>query len=191
MAENTVLLAKLRSGDRQAAAELMVQYGPLVRRRFRHRLGRAMRRLADSEDLWATVARRLDRLTMSASIGASSEREVLALLFQIAQNAICDQARVLKRLERIESEDSDWVGVLRQRLSGGVGGESDRFDIELDAVFRTLTDPTDRQILWLWLLGCEHNHAANELDMNPAAVRKRWQRIREAIRTQLLAESST
>ena len=55
------LLARIRAGDRDAAAAFLDRYGPLVRRRVRGKLGQQMRRVFDSQDLWSTLARRFDR----------------------------------------------------------------------------------------------------------------------------------
>ena len=56
------LLDRMRRGDRSAASEFVLAYGPLIRGRFRNRLSPRMRSYFDSLDLVSTVARRLDQI---------------------------------------------------------------------------------------------------------------------------------
>ncbi len=63
--ELPALLDRVRGGDREASAEFISRYGPRIRRRVRGKLSPAMRRLFDSQEILATVARRLDQMVAS------------------------------------------------------------------------------------------------------------------------------
>src|SRR5437870_646655 len=55
-------LEMVRRGDRASIARFVLSNGPLIRMRLRDRLGGKVRRVFDSDDLIATVARRMDGL---------------------------------------------------------------------------------------------------------------------------------
>lgn len=182
------LLDAMRAGDRDAAAEFMRRYGSRIRRRVRGKLGPGMRRLFDSQDILSTVGRRLDEYVGSSRVEASNLSQVMALVLRIANNAVVDKARVVRRLERVESEDAPFAQQMRQRLEEAdrdvpAGGE-----IELARAFESAGDPESRHILWLWLRGCDHGAIARELDVSRDVIRKRWQKIRERLRAEFEEE---
>lgn len=179
------LLTQIRGGDRGAAAAFLVEHEGLIRRRYRQRLGRAVRRLVDSQDLMSTIARRFDRFVSQGDVAAVSEAQLWALIFRIGDNALAGKARVMARLERVEGPDSEVANQWRIRLSRSERQHPDGWAEELDAMLQSLDDPTDRQILSLWLAGEEHAAIALELHSTPAAIRKRWERIKAKLRGQM------
>lgn len=179
------LLARLRQGDREAAALFITQYGPMVRRRVRGKLGAAMRRLFDSQDILSTVSRRLDRYVMGGRLRAATEAELWKLVFRMADAALIDKVRLVKRLERVEREDSDFAGLLLTRLRGAEQSVDDGMELELDRVFTALTDPIDRQILSLWLRGHRHPTIGSVVGLSHDATRQRWVQIRHRLRAEL------
>ena len=64
------LIARMRAGDRAAAAAFITQYGDRVRRRVSGKLSPAMRRLFDSQEIMSTVARRLDHCVSGGELAA-------------------------------------------------------------------------------------------------------------------------
>lgn len=178
------ILLKIQDGDRNAAAQFIASNSPLIRRRFRHKLGRAMRRVFDSQELISTVSRRLDRLVRQGMVRAVNERQLWSLVFDIAEHAVIDKSRTLKRLERVESGDSPFAEMLRSCLL--TEEEAPRLDhVELGDLFESLADPVDREILAMWLNGTSHLVAAQLLDIPHATVRKRWERIKDKCRVRL------
>lgn len=174
-------LQRMCSGDRSAAASLMGEYQDLLRRRFRRRLGRAMRRIVDSQELISTVTRRLDVMVKQGTVGASSERQWWALVFRIGDHALADKARILARLERVEGPDSELAQQWRCRFARAERRQPEGMELELDAMLRLLSDPLDREILTMWLMGRDHISIAQELGETPEFVRKRWERIRKQL----------
>jgi hypothetical protein len=53
---------------------------------------------------------------------------------------------------------------------------------------RRLDCAVDRQILSLWLAGEPHTQIAQQVDMTPAAVRKRWESIKHLLRDRMSAD---
>lgn len=182
------LLDAMRSGSRDAAAEFMRRYGTRVRRRIRGKLGPGMRRLFDSQDILSTVGRRLDEYVGASRIEAHNISQLMALIFRIANNAVIDKVRVVRRLERVESEDAPFARRMRDRLEAADRSTPDGGEIELARAFEAAGDPESRHILWLWLRGCDHAAIAREVGISQDAVRKRWQKIRERLRIMLETE---
>src|SRR5690606_30935513 len=103
------LLERMRRGDRDAAAEFLVGYGPLIRRRIRGKLGAAMRRLFDSQEILSTVGRRLDAFVNAGRLEATTTPQLWGLVIRIAENALIEKARVVQSLKAREGEDSPFA----------------------------------------------------------------------------------
>jgi len=172
------LLHRIRSGDRQAAAEFVVRFGPKIRRRVRGKLGPHVRRVFDSTDILSTVGRRLDRFVRSGRLRAATEGEMWSLIFRIATCAVADKAKLVTRLEHSDVD--------RQRaLDSSATSAGEPAALELERAFECLPDETDRSILQLWLMENDHKAIADQIGVSEAAVRKRWQRIRAKLRESL------
>ncbi|CAG1007826.1 hypothetical protein PHYC_03482 [Phycisphaerales bacterium] len=139
--------------------------------------------MVDSQDLFSTIARRLDTLVRTGEVLALNERQMWALVFKIGDNALIDKARVMQRLERVEGPDSDVAYEWRCRLARAERAIPGGAESEIDGMLSRLDDRVDRQILSHWLLGTDHAAIAEELEMTTDAVRKRWERIRSHLRS--------
>ena len=179
------LLQQMRDGNRSAAAEFVTRFGYRIRRRIRQKLSPAMRRIFDSQDILSTLGRRLDMFVRSRSVGATSEAQLWALVYRMAENAVIDKARVFRRLEEVEAEDGAFAHDLLRRLRTAEDRARDGAEIEIGAVMDFIEDPIDRQILHLWLLGNRHLVIAEFVELAPTAVRKRWQEIRYKLHDRL------
>jgi RNA polymerase sigma-70 factor (ECF subfamily) len=87
-------LARVRAGDEQAAAELVRNYGPVIRREVRFRLSDpALYRLTDDEDVCQSV---LASFFVRAALGEydlADPAQLLRLLLGMARNKLAFQAR--------------------------------------------------------------------------------------------------
>lgn len=185
------LLGRMRSGDREAAALFMAHYGDRVRRRVSGKLSSGMRRLFDSQEIMSTVARRLDRCVSGGEMIAAGPEQLWELVFRIAQNSVIDKGRIYRRLQRTEGPDQAFAVQLRTKLQEAeseAGAGPDASELELDAVFRRLPEPLDREILAGWLRGLSFEAMSQELDMRVDTVRKRFLRIKRRLRSELAAE---
>ncbi len=176
------LLARARGGDRDAGADLMARYRSRIRRRIRGKLGPAMRRLFDSGEVLSTVARRLDTLISSGRLRAATDGQFWALVFRMAENSLIEKARVFRTLQAQEGEDGELAYRMLDRMRTAERRDHDGPEVELDLALRTLGDGLDRQILSLWLMGNQPTSIAAAVNMPPATVRKRWERIRGQLR---------
>lgn len=186
--EFDALLARMRTGDREAAAEFVTRYGARVRRRIRGKLSQPMRRVFDSQELMATLARRLDAYVRAGRLAVASGGQFWALVFRIAEHAVVDKTRIFRRLQTTEAEDGAFAQGLLERLRRAEERGQDGAELELEKAFRMLRDATDRTILSLWLADTPHTVTAECVGLSPAAVRQRWQVIRKELRSRLAPE---
>jgi DNA-directed RNA polymerase specialized sigma24 family protein len=149
-----------------------------------------MRRLFDSQDILSTVLRRLDVYITGHVVTAESEREVRALLLKICKNAIIDKVRIVQRLKRTEGADSPFALMMLNSI-GATNSHRGEVNLEdLARFFDALPSTEDRSILWLWLAGQDHSTIATTLNMSHSAVRKRWQRIRNRLKTVIMEKAT-
>lgn len=183
------LLRRMQAGERAAAAEFVLRYESRIRRRIRSKLGPDIRRLFDSLDIVSTIGRRLDLYVMTGQLRVASEGQCLSLLFRMADRALIDKARVVRRLEELEGEDSEFAQQFAQRLRMADRPDGQGMHLEIEKCMDVLRDPADRRILSMWLTGERHNEIAVFVNMEPAAVRQRWHTIKSILRDRLTAIS--
>jgi DNA-directed RNA polymerase specialized sigma24 family protein len=175
------LLTRMQAGDRDAAAEFMMKFGDRIQRRVRGKLNQSMRRIFDSLEIVSTLGRRLDMYVMSGGFQAASQDQFWSLVFQMADHALIDKARLCQRLANMEGEDSEFARQLAQRISSS-GSESTAVEFEIEHCQRVLKDVSDQRLLAMWLAGESHAQMAQALGISLSAVRKRWQHIKHALR---------
>jgi len=180
---------KIRSGDRAAAADFVRKFEPLLRRRIRSRLGRATRRLFDSQEVFSTVCRRLDEFVLSGHVRAASVPEMIALIQIIAQRSVIDKARVVQRLMRVEGEDGPLAREILQRAACGRQADAHPQEV-IEHWASHLENPMDRLILFHWMWGESHAATADRLGISHELIRKRWQLIRERLQRAIVAEGT-
>jgi RNA polymerase sigma factor (sigma-70 family) len=174
------LLQRISEGDHTAAAEFVRSHEALIRRRMRHKLGSALRRTVDSEDLVSTLSRRLYVYMSSTRIEARNPEQLVNLLMTIAQRSINDKLRALQRSERDSGPEARLSALLRQRDQDAP--QSANPTLRVDDVLARLESERDREITRLWLRGMDHAEIAVALGLSHPAVRKRWERIRARLR---------
>jgi DNA-directed RNA polymerase specialized sigma24 family protein len=179
------LLTRMRAGDRQAAALFLSGYGDLIRRRVRGKLGASVRRMFDSLDILSTVGRRFDRYVRDGKLQAVDEPQLWSLLFRMAEAAVVDKVRAVKRLQLAEGEDGPIARELLARIDSAERGGASGADIVLEKALGALPFDDDRSILTLWLADWPLFRIAEALGTTPAAVRQRWRAIRELLREKL------
>lgn len=180
------LLARMRSGDREAAAAFVTRYGALIRRRVRGKLGAGVRRLFDSQDIMSTVGRRLDRYVRNGRVDARDESQLWNLVYLMAETAVIDKVRAVKRLDAAEGDDEPLARLLVQRLQGNPAASSEEAP-DLERVYWSLGSDAERELLTLWLADMPLFRIAECLGVTPAAVRQRWKVVRDRLRAQLEA----
>lgn len=184
------LASRMASGDREAAAVFVREYGPRIRRRVRSKLSRGLRVFFDSFDLLGTVARRLDRAVSDHELRGATAGQLWSYVNCITDRAIIDRTRLLDRLKRTESEDRDLASLLRDRMARleGTGGDREQMEAGLRQAVEMIADPIDREILWFWVTGTPQSAAAELLGLSVSAVKNRWSRLRSALAERLTEE---
>ncbi|MFM9996166.1 MAG: hypothetical protein ACKVU4_10235, partial [Phycisphaerales bacterium] len=162
--------------------------GSRLLRRIRSKLSQPMRRVFDSVDILSTLARRLDRFVSSGQLGATTENQLWSLLQRMAEHAVVDKARVFRRLQSVEAEDSGFARTMLARLRSVEHKSEDAPEVEIDRALRSLHDPKDQTILTLWLMGTPHAATAEQVGLSAAAVRQRWAGIRSRLRREFAPE---
>ena len=171
--------------DREAAAEFLHRYEARIRRRVRHELSPAIRRLYDSLDIMSTMSRRLDAYVAAGMFDALGVDRAWSMLCRMAERAVIDKARIARRAERLEGPDGEFARRMVSRLEAA----GDAHEVELDGLIDSLDDEDDRTIVTLWLHGMDQRRIADELGLGHGATRKRWQRIRERLGARLVEEA--
>lgn len=171
------LTARIREGDRQALAEAIELYRPLIERYIRVRLRGSLRRLFDTGDVFGTVSRRLDRALLSGQVVLNDPEHLPALIQRMVKQAVIDKHRLLTRLQAVEGPDSVWAGRFVEHAMRAEHSEVDLDDL-LDRAFGILPDRRDKQILAMWFHGLSHAEIADRLGLKATGVRQRWHRIR-------------
>jgi hypothetical protein len=181
------LITRMRGGDREAAARFLVEYGDLIRRRIRGKLGTGMRRLYDSQDILSTVSRRLDRYVRNGQVQAASAEQLWSLVFKMAETAVIDRVRAYKRLQAAEGEDGTIARELLTRMDRAESNEPEGAELVLERVYCSLGSDADRELLVLWLADMPLFRIAETTGSTPAAIRQRWKAIRERLKVRIAA----
>lgn len=182
------LLARMRAGDREAACLFVSEFGEVIRRRVRGKLGRGMRRLFDSQEILSTLSRRLDRYVRDGQVRAGDTPQLWGLVFKMVDAALVDKARVYSRLRGIEGEDSEFARSALRKFHEKENQGDEGVELEIDAAFRCLRSDADRELLAMWLNDVPFTQIAALLNTTPDAARQRWKSIRTHLRSAWLEE---
>lgn len=166
------------STQRGQVASRLLELAPLIRRRVRDRLSVRGRRLFDSQDLFSTVVRRIDKLVASGDLRATSDGQLVSLVLTVLDNAIVDRQRALRRLEKLEGDDRTWGRQLASELQSIDAVAQDDL---LASIYESMQSEDERLLLSLRLGGASHEMIGSLLGISAGACRKRWQVLRSRI----------
>jgi RNA polymerase sigma factor (sigma-70 family) len=194
------LIARVRAGDEQAAAELVRRYEPAIRRAARVRLvDTRLNRLLDSMDICQSV---LASFFVRAALGQfelETPDQLLRLLATMTRNKLAGQVkahRAARRdFRRVAAAPDD--GGEPDGCAGRTAGQDPTPSREIAA--RELLDealrrfsPEERRILDGREQGGQWAEIAAELGVSPDAIRKKLARAVDRVAHELgLDESST
>jgi len=116
-------LRRIRSGDQQAAEELVRQYEPIIRREVRMRLtDPALYRLVDSVDICQSVLRSFFVRAAAGQYDLHQPDDLLKLLVIMARNKLASQARKLRSRppdhRRVKEGNIDQLGAVVAAMPG-------------------------------------------------------------------------
>jgi len=193
------LIARVRAGDEQAAAELVRRYEPAIRRAARVRLvDTRLNRLLDSMDICQSV---MASFFVRAALGQfelETPDQLLRLLARMARNKLAGQVKGLgaarRDFRRAEVAQGDCDGVSEggaERIAGR--GPTPSRDLAarelLDEALRRLS-PEERRILECREQGGQWAQVAAELGSSPEAIRKRLARAVDRVAHELGLDES-
>lgn len=178
------ILEAIRRGDRAAVAEFVLRYGALIRLRVRERLGPSVRRVFDSEDLLSTLVRRMDSLIERGAVRAESPAQLWELLTSIMVQAASEYAR----RAMMEERRAPLSAIVDMPSPVDAMEEVARRDAAESLVRRTVAwrlDQAEHAMLRMRIGGSGHDEIALALRCTVEAVRMRWIRLRQRLRTQV------
>jgi RNA polymerase sigma-70 factor (ECF subfamily) len=156
-------VARIRAGDERAAAELVRQYEPLIRREVRLRLeDRGLCRLFDSMDVCQSVMASFFVRAAAGEYDLQQPAQLVKLLVSMSRNKLISAARRQRRQKRdhrkVVTDDQIHQAVSPDASPSVIlGGQ------ELLARFRALLNEEEKQIADLRADGADWQRIANEL----------------------------
>jgi len=173
------LLARARQGEREALARLAEQYEPKVRVVARVLLGPALRPYLDSLDLVQSVHRSLMIGLRGDKFELNSPENLIALAVTMIRRKAARHWRHLRRQYRGKGEE------LPELLASLTSAEPDpaRQAEVRDAVGHLCESLSEmeRRLLEMRSQGCTTGEVAEQLGLNPIALRVRLSRLRQRL----------
>ncbi len=170
------LIARVRGGDEQAAAELVRRYEPAIRRAVRFRLtDPQLRRTCDSLDVCQSVLLSFFVRAASGQYDLDTPEQLLRLLTTMARNKLLNQARHQRAARRDGLQQvTSLEGVELPDNEPGPGRQAEAREL-LREVHQRLS-PEERQLVELRNQGKDWNAIAAELKGNAATLRQKLHR---------------
>lgn len=181
--EFAALLERVRQGDRQAMTDLAHQYEARVRLMARVLLGPALRPYLDSIDLVQSVHRSLLVGLRQNRLDVRSPEHLLALALTMVRRKV---ARVWRRGQRQQRMSSSIGNSQLPEVLAALSSTRDdpaaaaRFTDQVRQLYEGLSD-TDRQLLELRVQGYSTAEIAEQLGIQPVALRVRLVRLRQRL----------
>jgi RNA polymerase sigma-70 factor (ECF subfamily) len=181
----TDLIRRVRAGEAEAAAELVRQYEPAIRRSLRLRLDPRLRRSCDSMDLCQAVLGSFFVRTAAGQYDLETPEQLLKLLATMARHKLYKARRDQLRARR-DARREMAVNAEAQQVPAAASTPSQQVAARelLDEVRRRLSDE-ERQLMELRSQGHDWAGIAAELGGSPEALRKKLTRALARITREL------
>lgn len=180
------LIARVRGGNGDAAAELVRRYEPAIRRVVRLRLtDTRLRRVFDSMDVCQSVLASFFARAALGQYDLANPEQLLKLLAQMARHKVTDQMRKERAerrdLARLEGDD----GAARDVATGEASPSRQVAGKELLIQFRQRLSTEENELADLRAQGREWADIGRERGESPEALRKRLARGLDRVAQQL------
>ena len=179
------LIARTKTGDQDAAASLIAEYEPELRRAARLRLTDPdMRRIVDSMDIAQSVFGRFFRQVNEGETQLERPEQLLALLTRITRNRIIDEHRrqtAQKRGGKNDVADLD-LALLTQ---AGPGPKTTAVARELLEQARSRLSAEELTLMQRRSEGESWEEISRDTGQKPDAVRKRLERALQRVREEM------
>jgi DNA-directed RNA polymerase specialized sigma24 family protein len=171
------LIRRVRSGDQLAAAEIVQQYEPEIRREVRVRLhDPRLRRVLDSMDISQSVLGSFFVRVASGQFELNRPDELIRLLMTMTRNKVVRQVRRLRTQRRDDRRNEPIDRAELETVSDGLSPSAIVADAELLQAFRDRLSPEERIIVDRRSQGHEWSEIAAELGGSANARRKQFAR---------------
>jgi RNA polymerase sigma factor (sigma-70 family) len=185
------LIRRVRNGDQQAAAEVVRQYEPAIRRAVRYRLaGSELGNVVDSVDICQLVMASFFVRAAAGQYDLESPEQLLRLLVTMARNKLASQARKeqtrkrgRRRISINEAEDHDLA------VSTPSAGQELEAKELLQQLYRRLL-PDERALAERRNMGQNWAEIAAEIGKPVALLRKKLSRALDRVTRQLGLEGA-
>lgn len=169
---------RMRAGDREATAELLLMHGDRIRRHIWLKLSASTRRLFDSLDVLSSAARQVDRAMVRRSVHFEDVDALIGYVIRSTTSISITKTLIAQRTLHLESSDR----VIATQLARAIDGDDDSADgASLRDIADLLPHEDDRFLLWSWLSGRTHAQTAELLGVSAATTRQRWKTIRDRL----------
>ena len=165
---------------RNQAAEFVLRYETRIRQIARRKLTQATRGAFDSEDVVASVLRRVDQLAANGTLCPENEAELWSLIKTIASNTAVSKTRLIERTRFLLTEDDAYAYYLLQRLNACT--TDDEAQLLVLRMAHALPSERSRQIFFLRLRGATHAAIAGVLSIGEGACRQQWMQMCHELR---------
>ncbi len=180
------LMQRVRSGDQQAASELVKRYEPAIRRAVRFRLTDAkLGAVVESMDICQSVMASFFLRAASGQYELEEPEQLQKLLVTMAKNKLAMQAR----RERAQRRDNRRVVASTPEEQGATakgGTPSQQIAAnELLMEAQRRLSPEERKLVELRNQGLEWNDIGQQLQASPEALRKKLARALDRVAVEL------
>jgi RNA polymerase sigma-70 factor (ECF subfamily) len=180
------LIGRVRAGDAQAAAELVRQYEPEIRRAVRVLLaGSHLRRLLDSMDISQSVLANFFVRVAAGQFEVDDPAHLLNLLVTMAHNRLRDQARKQHTGRRDARRQQPSAAALEGVASPDPGPAHVVAGQDLLQQLRSRLSDEERHVFDQWANGCDWAALAAQQGCTPDALRMRHARAIDRAARQL------
>lgn len=157
---------------RPVVARFVLQNQHEIRIVAKARLFSTMRSVCDTDELMATVLRRIDQFVHRGMFAPKEPGDVMALVRTVAHNTATSKIRLTQRARAMVREDGQYAQMLLDRLNQCP--DDDDAATLITRLMLAIPTWTDRQIFSLRLRGTTHKVAAQAAGITEATARKRW-----------------
>ena len=180
------LIERVRAGDDRAAAELVRQYEPEVRRFIHFRLTTpALRRFVDSLDICQSVLANFFVHLDKGGLQLEHPDQLRRLLITMARNKLHDHARKMKAARRDARRLETGDGPLQHVADSWEGPSEQIMAEELVVALRSRLSVDELYLVDQRFSGRSWNDLADELETSAEALRKRMTRAMDRAATEL------
>jgi RNA polymerase sigma-70 factor (ECF subfamily) len=166
------LIARVKAGDRQAAAELVHRYEPTIRLMVRRRLTNPkLRRFLDTMDICQSVLAKFFQAAASDQVALETPRELMNLLATMTKNKIISHTRKAEAARRDPKQGTVVAGDGSACVAPGLTPSQQVSREELERELRNKLTDEERLIADMRAAGRSWADIAARVGGSPDAIR--------------------